>query len=548
MKNLSTRSRITLLVLLVFLPAMALAVYNAFRERAGAEATARQDLKRIALLAAHQQEQIVEGARQTLIAMSQVLPALHRDRQACNAFLAGLLKNNTGLYHSMGLYGADGELFCNGLPWQGKVYGAGRRYFQLSIASLQFSIGEYQVGQVTRQQGINFGYPVIDASGKITAVAFVAMNLDRLNVIAAATPLPENGILTVLDGTGIILARHPARSGVVGQKLAAVRVRELVLSGTDGIFEEQGVDGIRKLFAYQAVTANPDGTVPIRVMVSLPLEAVFADANRGLAHTLVGLLAATLLVLAAARYGAERLILRSIRRLLDTADRVRAGDLTARTGFHQRRDELSQVGLALDEMAQALQQREKELKQAMQDLREQSITDPLTGLYNRRYLLELLPRELVRAGRNGTHIAVIMVDVDHFKRINDSFGHDAGDLALRAIGPLLKQSIRRSDIACRFGGEEFLLILPEATSEGAARRAEAIRAAIKLLNLIHLGRALGAITASLGVALYPDHASDADALLRSADESLYKAKDGGRDRVVISAAVDEGRQERTAET
>ena len=539
MKNLSTRSRITLLVLLVFLPAMALAVYNAFRERAGAEATARQDLKRIALLAAHQQEQIVEGARQTLIAMSQVLPALHRDRQACNAFLAGLLKDNTGLYHSMGLYGADGELFCNGLPWQGKVYGAGRRYFQLSIASRQFSIGEYQLGQVTRQQGINFGYPVIDASGKITAVAFVAMNLDRLNVIAAATPLPENGILTVLDGTGIILARHPARSGVVGQKLAAVRVRELVLSGTDGIFEEQGVDGIRKLFAYQAVAANPDGTVPIRVMVSLPLEAVFADANRGLAHTLVGLLAATLLVLAVARYGAERLILRSIRRLLDTADRVRAGDLTARTGFHQRRDELSQVGLALDEMAQALQQREKELKQAMQDLREQSITDPLTGLYNRRYLLELLPRELVRAGRNGTHIAVIMVDVDHFKRINDSFGHDAGDLALRAIGPLLKQSIRRSDIACRFGGEEFLLILPEATSEGAARRAEAIRAAIKLLNLIHLGRALGAITASLGVALYPDHASDADALLRSADESLYKAKDGGRDRVVISAAVDE---------
>jgi diguanylate cyclase (GGDEF)-like protein len=110
---------------------------------------------------------------------------------------------------------------------------------------------------------------------------------------------------------------------------------------------------------------------------------------------------------------------------------------------------------------------------------------------------------------------------------------------LRAIGPLLKQSIRRSDIACRFGGEEFLLILPEATSEGATRRAEAIRGAIKLLTLIHLDRPLGAITVSLGVALYPDHASDVEALLRSADESLYKAKRGGRDRVVISAAFDE---------
>jgi diguanylate cyclase (GGDEF)-like protein len=536
MKNLSTRGRITLLVLLVFLPAMALAVYNAFRERAGAEATARRDLKRIAVLAAHQQQQIVEGARQTLIAISQVPSAVHRDQQACNAFLAGLVKDNTGLYHSMGLYSADGEIVCSGLPWQGKLYGTGRQHFQLSIATRQFSVGEYQVGQVTHRQGINFGYPVIDASGKITAVAFVAMNLDSLNVIAAATPLPESGILTVLDGTGTILARHPARSGVVGQKLATARVRELVLLATDGIFEEQGVDGIRRLFAYQAVAANPDGSVPIRVMVSIPLEAIFADANRGLVHTLVGLLAATLVVLAAAWYGAERLILRSIRRLLDTADRVRAGDLTARTRFQQGRDELSELGLALDEMAQALQQREKELKQAMQDLREQSITDPLSGLYNRRYLLELLPRELLRAQRNGTHLAVIMADVDHFKRINDSFGHDAGDSALRAIGALLKQSIRRSDIACRFGGEEFLLVLPEATSEGATSRAEAIRAAIKLMNLIHLDRPVGTVTASLGVALYPDHASDVDALLRSVDESLYKAKDGGRDRVVISAA------------
>ena len=192
------------------------------------------------------------------------------------------------------------------------------------------------------------------------------------------------------------------------------------------------------------------------------------------------------------------------------------------TGLRHEGEELSQVGEAFDEMIKALQRRDAELKQALQDLQEQAITDPLTGLLNRRYLQEYLPRELTRATRNGAPVALIMMDLDYFKRVNDTFGHEAGDLVLREIGALLRNNLRASDIACRFGGEEFVIVLPESSLDGARKRAEAIRAATKHLNPMYRGQPLGTLTASFGVALFPDHAADPQSLLRGGQPSRRK--------------------------
>jgi diguanylate cyclase (GGDEF)-like protein len=536
MKNFSTRGRITLLMLSLGLPAIGLTIFNALRERASAEMDARENVKRIADLAARQQAQIVEGAKQTLLAISQLPPALLHNPKACGDYLARIQGLNEGFYHAMGFYQPDGELICDSLPWEGRVSGGQRSHFQLAVSSGRFSIGVYQVGRLTGRQGLNFAYPVLDETGKLVAVAFIAVNLESFNRIAAATPLPEGAVLGVLDAHATVLARVPERTEAIGQKIRVAPLREAVLARPEGLIEALGADGRPRLYAYQTVARNPDGAIALRVIVGVKRDLIFADANRGLAHTLAGLLSATVLLLAATWYLAERLVLRSIRKLVDTAHRVRAGDLSARTRFHYRGDELSHVGMAIDQMAQALQEREAELATAMRVLREQSITDPLTGLYNRRYLLDLLPREVQRARRNGTRLAVIMVDVDHFKRINDSFGHQAGDLVLRALGALLKERIRATDTACRYGGEEFLLVLPEAALEGARRRAEAIREAVQALRLAKLEQPLGPITASLGVAVFPDHARDGDSLLRLADESLYEAKTAGRNRVVVSAS------------
>ena len=172
--------------------------------------------------------------------------------------------------------------------------------------------------------------------------------------------------------------------------------------------------------------------------------------------------------------------------------------------------------------------------QLQETLRVQSIRDPLTGLYNRRYLEESLERELARCARRSQPIAVLMLDLDHFKRFNDTHGHDGGDALLGQFGRLLDGVCRGEDIACRYGGEEFILILPEAGIDAARQRAEDIRSSVGELQVTHLRRPLGPVSCSIGVAAFPQHADAADALVQSADAALYRAKANGRDRVEVA--------------
>jgi diguanylate cyclase (GGDEF)-like protein/PAS domain S-box-containing protein len=167
-------------------------------------------------------------------------------------------------------------------------------------------------------------------------------------------------------------------------------------------------------------------------------------------------------------------------------------------------------------------------------LREQSIRDPITGLYNRRYMEEALKQELSRVARLMHTLGIIMIDIDHFKRFNDTYGHAAGDALMRELGRFLQGHIRGEDTACRYGGEEFILIMPDISPEAAKRRAERIRQGIRKLQVQDAGRTYGEITLSIGVAIYPQHGSTQESLLRSADVALYRAKQDGRDRVVIA--------------
>ena len=170
-----------------------------------------------------------------------------------------------------------------------------------------------------------------------------------------------------------------------------------------------------------------------------------------------------------------------------------------------------------------------------QDLRNQSIRDPLTGLFNRRYLEESLTREISRCTRRGLPLAVLMFDVDHFKAFNDRHGHPGGDALLAAFGHLLQAHCRNEDIPCRFGGEEFTLILPEATQEVATTRAQALLAATEALEVTHHGVALSKVTTSVGLAMLPAHGTTATALVGAADAALYRAKAEGRNRLRVAA-------------
>lgn len=175
--------------------------------------------------------------------------------------------------------------------------------------------------------------------------------------------------------------------------------------------------------------------------------------------------------------------------------------------------------------------------QLQETLRTQSIRDPLTGLFNRRYLDASLLREFTRAERRGLPLAVLMIDVDHFKQFNDTHGHDAGDTVLAQIGQVLTQMSRPEDIACRYGGEELTLVMPEAPPEVAIKRAEEIRLAVARLELSHRNTNLGPVTISIGVAAFPLHGRTLEQVRQASDRALYAAKSAGRDRVMVAPTL-----------
>jgi diguanylate cyclase (GGDEF)-like protein/PAS domain S-box-containing protein len=183
----------------------------------------------------------------------------------------------------------------------------------------------------------------------------------------------------------------------------------------------------------------------------------------------------------------------------------------------------------LQETNAMLQHQLQEIERLQEELREQAVRDGLTNLFNRRYLDETLERELARAKREGYPLSLVMIDIDHFKKLNDTYGHQAGDKVLRELAALLWGDIRAEDVPCRYGGEEFLVMLPRMPLEIALERAEGWRQTFEATRVPFGDFNLGA-TLSCGLASYPEHARTPDDLLRCCDEALYSAKHGGRNR------------------
>jgi diguanylate cyclase (GGDEF)-like protein/PAS domain S-box-containing protein len=204
----------------------------------------------------------------------------------------------------------------------------------------------------------------------------------------------------------------------------------------------------------------------------------------------------------------------------DEAPELDSSELSFKTTF------AGQVGLSIANI---------KLREA---LRTQSIKDALTGLYNRRYMEETLEREVRRAARAEQSLGIIMLDLDHFKKFNDTYGHDAGDAVLRETGTFLFKNVRSEDFVCRFGGEEFVVILPTADLAATRSRAERVRSKLKELTIMHQGRSMGMITISVGVAAFPGHGTSPKELMAAADAALYEAKRAGRDQVVVATPKD----------
>jgi diguanylate cyclase (GGDEF)-like protein/PAS domain S-box-containing protein len=219
-----------------------------------------------------------------------------------------------------------------------------------------------------------------------------------------------------------------------------------------------------------------------------------------------------------------------------------AEDVTARRraqeGILRMNVELEQRVLErtaqLEESVGSLQQALEEAEHLRQELREQAIRDPLTGLFNRRFMEETLDHEVARARRTSSQLGIVMFDMDNFKTLNDSFGHAAGDAVLRGVGRLVTERVRAQDVVCRYGGDEFIIVMPDTSIENASHTASQLYGRLRHLNAQIRDLALPEVEFSMGVAAFPDHGISGMELLKSVDAALYRAKQQGGGRVIAA--------------
>jgi diguanylate cyclase (GGDEF)-like protein len=288
------------------------------------------------------------------------------------------------------------------------------------------------------------------------------------------------------------------------------------------------LDGETVLEVSSPVRVNGEIVAALGVYLSLAdREAALSALTTRL---VVGPVIAVILVTALGWLGLHLFVVKRLQLMVRAGDRLAHGEMTARVAGDWRDPGRDEVAIAIDHfnnMAGSIQS----LTTTLELL---GVTDGLTGVHNRRFFDETLTQEVNRSRRNGAPLALMMLDIDRFKRYNDRFGHQAGDEALRRVAQALSREVRSVDFVARYGGEEFVVIMPGADTPAAAAVAERVRRAVESKGIRSPGG--GPLTVSIGVAVYPDLAPDEAGLVSAADAALYAAKDGGRNRIVLAGA------------
>src|SRR5215470_6548362 len=240
----SLRARLLLLVLLAVIPALVLALYTNLEERQLRKALVQEDAMRLSRLVSADYERLIEDARQLVVSLARLPAVRGRNRAACNAVFTDLLTQHSS-YVNLGVVDADGNVLCSALPIGDPVY------FRRALETRDFAVGEYQVGRITRQATVNFGYPVLDDAGDVRAVVFAALDLAWLSALARQAGLLPRSMLTVIDRHGTILARYPDEGKWVGKLMPEPSVLNAILTQQgNGMIDAPGIDGIPRLFSF----------------------------------------------------------------------------------------------------------------------------------------------------------------------------------------------------------------------------------------------------------------------------------------------------------
>jgi diguanylate cyclase (GGDEF)-like protein len=523
---LSIRARLIVLALLAILPLVFDRLHGLEVARAHRIERAQAEVIDLARRGTESQREIIYSVRALLQIVSRVYADMPVEATNCNRYLSSLTANVPWI-RGLSIAGADGRITCSTQADALGLNVADRPHFQDALHARDFALSNYMINRIHQSPGLIATFPIIKDDA-VNGVVLAAINLRWIGELAETAAQRSGASVVLLDGNGTLIAASPEQDDLIGQRFAERNLAKDMLSHDEGSITTDGFDGARRIFAYARVPWTQ-----ARLAVGLDENAVQSGINRELAVAYLQLGLFGMFVLLVAWFGGEQLIVKPIRSLVRTAQRFGRGDFHIRATQETWIAEFEPLAVALDDMATKLAGREEELRIANEHLEELASLDGLTGLANRRGFDRQLESEWRRAGDAGEPVALMMIDIDHFKLYNDRYGHVSGDTCLRSVGETLSLvTLENAVLVTRYGGEEFALLLPGLDLQRITALAEEARRSIEDLMITHAEAPCGHVTISIGVeSVVPQIGQAAADLVEAADRALYTAKRRGRNRV-----------------
>ncbi len=532
-KFLGIRARLALLALMLVAPLMVERVRSLENTRAKQMAAASEEFAALTRHSTNIQREVISSV-ETMLKSAAYIRASGGIARSCEILRASV-PTNLPWIRSIMFVSKDGLVQCSTLNFQVGLNLSDREYFRKAQQTGDFVFSDYLFGKTNNRPMMMAAYPVAAINADQDAVVVAGMNIDWLSKIM--TNLGDRAGISALliDSTGVVIAAPADQASLIGRPLdtvplmAAVAETALATEAPSGSVSFTAADGLKRELNFARIPGTQS-----RLVVSIDEGKVTAAINREIRTAYIQLAFVCLFVLLGALVGAEKLIIEPIDTMTDMAKRFGEGDTSARVARHRLPSEFMPLARAFNAMAARLSQREREMLANNDRLTVMASIDMLSGLANRRGFQSRLDFEWMKAQQYGSELSLLMIDVDHFKLYNDTYGHPEGDACLTRLGETLAGiAADTMGFAARYGGEEFCLLLPNASALRAMEVGETVRATIQGLALPHATSSHKTVTVSIGVACtLPSESHRPGDLIEAADAALYAAKHRGRNTVV----------------
>ncbi|MDD1531960.1 MULTISPECIES: diguanylate cyclase domain-containing protein [unclassified Bradyrhizobium] len=531
---LGIRARLALLAVILVAPLMFERIRSLEDTRVRQIAQATVEFTTIARHSADAQREVISSVETILKAEAFIRASAGGISKSCDVLRASL-PSNLPWIRTLMIAGQDGRIQCATNNTYVGLDLSDRPYFQQAQESGRFVLSDFILSRPVQTPTVMAVYPVSVFSGVADAVVLATVNLDWMSKVMNNLGSRAGITAVLVDSAGTVLAAPADQHGVIGRPLdsmplmAAIADRALRSNQDEGSLSFLAADGSRRAVSYIRIAGTN-----ARLIASIDEDKVSAAVSRDIRTAYLQLAFVVVFVLLGALIAAEKLVIKPIEMLVDMAKRLGEGDLSARAARNHLPAEFVPLARAFNAMAAQLSQRERELIASNDRLTVMASIDMLSGLANRRGFQSRLDFEWMRAQQYGSDLALLMIDVDHFKLFNDTYGHLEGDSCLTRLGESLSGiAADTMGFAARYGGEEFCLLLPNTDVARAVAIGEQVRATVLKLCLPHITSAHMIVTVSIGVAATkPNESLRPGDLIEAADAALYAAKHRGRNNVV----------------